>query len=96
MQALYLVSKLVLHIFLDTTQHERLQYHVQAPDLVFVDVVLAFILSMTFDIFGEPFHKFVVRIEQSGHYEVQQCPEFCSFIKFSKTFLTHGRQLTMH
>jgi len=59
----YLVSELVLHVFLDASEHERLQYHVQALDLVLVDIAFAFILGMAFYIFRKPFYELIVRVE---------------------------------
>ena len=72
----HLLAQFVLHIFLDTAQHERLKDHMQSAKLVFVEFV-AFILSSILDVLREPFIELVMRIEQTRHDEVQQCPKFC-------------------
>ena len=69
-----LVSKLLLHMLLDTTQHEWLQDHMQSPQLVFVE--LSVTLCVTLNVLGEPLAELVVRVEQARHDEMKKSPKF--------------------
>lgn len=74
-QTIHLVAQLVLHMTLHATQHERLQYHMQTAQLVFVELA-AFVLSSVLDVLGEPLVKLIMRVEQAWHNEMQQSPQF--------------------
>jgi len=65
-----LLAQFVLHVFLDTTQHERFENHMQSTKLVFVEFV-ALVLSSILYVFREPLVELVMRIEQTRHDEVQ-------------------------
>lgn len=56
-----LIGELVLHVLLDSAQHERLQNHMKPTKLRFVH--RSVLVAAAFDIFCEPFAEFVVRIE---------------------------------
>ena len=58
---------------LDTTQHERLEDHVQTPQLMFVELA-ALVLGGVLDVLGEPFVELVMGIEETRHDEVQKRP----------------------
>jgi hypothetical protein len=73
----YLLAQFILHVFLDTTQHERFEDHMQSAKLVFVELV-ALVLSSVLNILREPFVELVMGIEQTRHDEVQQCPKLCT------------------
>lgn len=75
MECDHLLAQFVLHVFLDTAQHERLKDHVQSTKLVFVEFV-ALILSSILNVLREPLIELVMGIEQTRHNEVQQCPQF--------------------
>ena len=55
----------------------------QTTELVLVEC--AFVLCMILNVFGEPFTKFVVRIEQAGHDKVQKGPEFLHRVLHRRT-----------
>lgn len=56
-----------------TTQHEGLQDHMQAAQLMFIQLA-AFVLRGILNILREPLVELVVGIEQTGHDEVKQSP----------------------
>lgn len=74
-----LFTQFVLNVLLDSSQHERFQYHVKSSDLVLVQVTfsLGFSASMSLNVFGKPLAKLVVRVKQGWHDEVKQGPQFC-------------------
>src|SRR3954469_22988510 len=65
-------------MFLDTTQHEWLQNHMQSSKLRFIQLRIA--LCVTFDIFRKPFTKFVVGVKKSWHDEMQKGPKFLHIV----------------
>jgi len=66
----HLLAEFVLYVFLDTTQHERFQDHMQSTKLVFVEFV-ALIFSSILDVLREPLVELVMGIKQTRHDEVQ-------------------------
>ncbi|KAH6603254.1 hypothetical protein Trco_008029 [Trichoderma cornu-damae] len=70
---LNLVAQLLLHVLLHAAEHERLQDHVEALQLVLVELGVA--LRVGLDVLGKPFAELVVRIEERRHDEVQQGPQ---------------------
>ena len=70
-------AELVLDVTLDTTKHKRLENHVESTQLMLVETSAAQ-TSSTFDVFGEPFGKLVVRVEKTRHDKVKEGPEFCA------------------
>jgi hypothetical protein len=74
----YLIAQLILHVLLDPPEHERLENHVQPPQLMLVKVVLVTRLrSGVLDVPREPLRELVVRVEEGRHDEVEESPEFC-------------------
>ena len=84
-----LVTKLVLHMPLNTTQHEGLQDHVEATKLVFVELA-ALVLGRILDVLREPLVELVVRVEQARHDKVEQSPQFCTEIRYDGTRCSAG------
>lgn len=70
-----LIGELILHILLDTPQHERLEDHVQSSQLMRIHGTV--LVGIAFDVLGKPFAEFVVRVEEGGHDKMQQGPKFC-------------------
>lgn len=58
---------------LDSSQHEGLENHVQAAQLMLVEFA-TLVFSSILDVFRKPFVELVVRVEQTGHDEVQKRP----------------------
>jgi len=71
----YLFAEFVLDMPLDTPKHERLQDHMKTTKLTLVQLA-PFVLCCSLDILGEPFVELVMRIEQTRHNEVEECPKF--------------------
>jgi len=69
-----LFAELILHMSFNTPKHERLQNHVQPPQLMFIKLT-SFVLGRILDILGEPLIEFVVRIKETWHNEVQKGPQ---------------------
>lgn len=65
----HLLAQFVLNVFLDTTQHERFEDHMQSTKLVFVEFV-ALIFRSILDVLREPLVELVVRVEQARHNEM--------------------------
>ena len=43
---------------------------------MFVELAASLVVGRgIFDVLGEPFVEFIMRIEQGGHDEMQQCPQ---------------------
>jgi len=53
----------------NTPKHERLQDHVQSPQLMFIELT-SFVLGRILDILGEPLIEFIMRIKETWHNEV--------------------------
>ena len=66
-----LLAEFVLDVLLDTTQHERLQDHMQTTKLTLIQLAAFVLRGSGLDIFREPLIELVVRVEQAGHDEVQ-------------------------
>jgi hypothetical protein len=75
--ATHLVAELILDVLLDAPEHERLEDHVQSPELVLVVFAAALLVGCVFDVAREPLAELVVRIEETRHDEVKQRPELC-------------------
>jgi hypothetical protein len=71
----HLVTQLLLHVLLHTTQHERLEDHMQSSQLFRLELT-ATSASSILNVLGEPFGELLVRVEQRRHDEVEQRPEF--------------------
>ena len=65
----HLLAQFVLYVFLDTTQHERFQDHMQSTKLVIVEFV-ALIFSSILNVLREPLIELVMGVEQTRHDEV--------------------------
>src|SRR4029077_5147494 len=77
------VSKFLLDMFLDTAQHERLQNHVEALQLVLIELRVA--LRVRLDILGKPLTELIMRIEQGRHDKVQQSPQLLHIVLNGRT-----------
>ena len=69
-----LLAQLILDVTLNATQHEGLEDHMQTSQLMLVQLA-TFVLCSVLNIFGEPFVELVMRIEQTGHNEMQKSPQ---------------------
>jgi len=58
----HLLAQFVLDVFFDTTQHKRLEDHMQSTKLVFIEFI-ALILCGILDVLREPFVELVMGIE---------------------------------
>ena len=74
-----LVTELVLHVPLYTTQHERFEDHMKTAQLMLVELA-ALVLRSILDVLGEPLVELVMRIEQTRHDEMQQRPKLCNSV----------------
>lgn len=79
-QSLMLVflSDFMLDVLLDTTQHEWFQNGMKTLNFNLIQLLL--VLTVSFNILGEPFVEQLVRIEQIGHDEVKQSPQLCHVV----------------
>lgn len=67
-----LLADLMLHILLDTAQHEWLENGMQTLNLDLIEFLL--ILTMGLNVLREPLIEKFMGIEEIRHDEVQQCP----------------------
>ena len=65
----HLLAQFILNVFLDATQHERFEDHMQPTKLVFVKFV-ALVLRGILDILRKPLVELVMGIEQTRHDEM--------------------------
>ena len=63
----------MLHISLNSPQHERLEDHVEPGELALVQSRL--LLSVALNVAGEPLVELLVRVKHGGHDEVEQSPQ---------------------
>jgi hypothetical protein len=71
-----LLAQLVLHMSLNSSQHKRLQNHVQPTKLTFVELA-ALVLRSILNILGKPLVELIMGVKKTGHDKVEQCPELC-------------------